>query len=129
MRLAEGGDKRDRDDVGHGGRKADGDLAAQWCACVRGGGANLLEFRHHARRMLQDFLALLGQDHAAAMAGEQPDSQLLLEQPDLTAEGRLGDMQTVGRLAEAAELGDVDQGAELGELHERYTTGISDHGE
>ena len=67
--------------------------------------------------MLQDLLALLGQDHAAAMTREQADAQLLLEQPHLTAERRLGDVQPVGRLAEAAELGDMDKGAKLGELH------------
>jgi hypothetical protein len=66
---------------------------------------------------LQDLLALLGQNHAAAMAREQPDAQLLLEQPHLTAEGGLGDVQPIGCLAETAELGDVDERAKLGELH------------
>ena len=67
--------------------------------------------------MLQDLLPLLGQDHAAAMSGEQPDAQLLLEQPHLAAQRRLGDVQAVGRLAELPELGDMDQGAKLGKLH------------
>jgi hypothetical protein len=117
VRLAEGRDQGNRDDVGHGRRKADGDLTAQGLVGVRRCRADLLQLGHDTRGVLQDLAALIGRHHAAAMAHEQARAELFLEHAHLTAERRLGDMHAVGRLAEAAKLGDMDKSAKLGKLH------------
>ena len=115
--LSERGDQGQREDVGHGRRKADGDSAPQGCVEIGGGGADLLQFGHDACGVFEYLPALVREDHAPSMPGEEADRQLLLQHPDLAAERGLGDADPVGRLAQTAKLGDMDQGAKLGKLH------------
>jgi hypothetical protein len=62
----------------------------------------------------------MGQHHAAAVAGEECDLQLLLQHADLPAEGGLHDAQPVGGFAEAAQLRHLHKGRELAQVHASY---------
>jgi len=67
--------------------------------------------------MIAEDLSEVCRCHAARMAHEELDAELLLEAAQLLAEGRLRDMQMVGRLRQAAGFGNLQEIAKLPEIH------------
>jgi len=57
------------------------------------------------------------QPHAAAVAREQRDTELVLQLLDLSAQGRLRQAQFFRRPADAAGAGDVHEVAQLFDVH------------
>ena len=66
---------------------------------------------------IEQHAAGAGQQHAASVADEQLDAQLVFQQLDVPAERRLGRAKPVRRLAEAAELGYGAKSPQLFEIH------------
>ena len=104
--------------VAHGGRHAEDDTAAHATGGFRDVGARLLHLAQDGAGPAAQHLAFRGQHHAAAMAAEQGNLQLLLQQRDLAAERRLGSAQLFRSPRQAAEFGHGDEGIELPQIHE-----------
>ena len=79
--------------------------------------AHLFDLADQARGAVEQHPAGAGQQHAAAVADEQLDPQLVFEQLDVPAQRRLRGPQPVRRLAEAAELRHGPERPQLLEIH------------
>jgi hypothetical protein len=106
-----------REHAAHGRNQAKHDLAGRRPLGRLDVVADLVDLPHDAGRASEQKPPGIGQHHAAAVAREQLDAQLVFQKLDLAAERRLRHAQRVGRLGEAAELRHTTEGPELSEIH------------
>ena len=79
--------------------------------------AGALDVAQDADRAFEQFLARLGQPHAAIGAGEQRHPELFLEPLHVPGQRRLGEMQMRRGAGDAAELGDADEIVQAAQFH------------
>jgi hypothetical protein len=80
--------------------------------------ANLLDLTDQTRGAVEQHPAGTCQKHAASVADEQFDTQLVLEQFDVPAERGLRGPKPVRRLAETPEFSHGPERAQLLEIHQ-----------
>jgi hypothetical protein len=80
-------------------------------------GAGHLQAAYGLPRRLDQGLARLGEDHAAADAVEEGAAQVLLQRADGLGEGGLGDVERLGGAVEAAVVHDGEKVLKLPHVH------------
>ena len=80
--------------------------------------AGPLDVAQDALRAFEQFVAGLGQPHAAVCADEQRRVELVLEPLHVPGQRGLGDLQMRRGAGDAAELGDADKVLKAAQLHD-----------
>jgi hypothetical protein len=79
--------------------------------------ADGVDVSQHAATVLEELLALCGQDKATPNAIKQPEAQFLLKIAELPRQGRLPYAQAHRRFRNRAQLGDGNEGSQAPQIH------------